>query len=142
MKIRRAIVIFSFAAAALALTAWFYINRPHRDIESETAQYNVTVDSILLEFQSDEAASFEKYFDQVIILEGTLKEVIRSENGVNTLVLYGIEGIGICELSLGNDVPSAQSSPSNIKVKGLVTGYDDLLGEVKLREGNVVKPGE
>lgn len=139
MRIRRVLIIFIFATALVALTAWLYINKPHRDIPGETARFSVTVDSILLEFQADEASGFDKYFDQVIILEGTLKEVIRSENGVITLVLYGIEGIGICELSIGEDLPPSIVTPSTLRVKGLVTGYDDLLGEVKLREGSIIK---
>ncbi|MCA6073568.1 OB-fold putative lipoprotein [Fulvivirga sedimenti] len=139
MKILRPIIILLFVGSAVALTAWFYVNKSHRDIESESALFSVSVDDILNEFRSDESGSLQKYFDKVVILEGTLEQVIQTQTGNRTVVLYGSSGIANCELSKGEEIPSSLSIPNQIHVKGLVTGYDDLLGEVKLREGSIIK---
>ncbi len=138
MKLLRPILILLLTGSAVALTAWFYVNKSHRNIEAETALYSVSVDTILTQFQQNESESFQKYFDQVIIVEGMLEQVIESENSVKTVILYGIKGITICELSMGESIPKDLSLPQPIRVKGLVTGFDDLLGEVKLREGSIV----
>ena len=114
-------VIMGLVVGAWAV--WYVFYKPHRDVGSETAKYELTSQALTEAFKSDTTA-FKKYVDQAILVSGPVTSV---------------EGN---HLALGNIICSMDSTQAAklgtikngdaVKVQGRLTTYNDLMEEISL----------
>ncbi|WP_411767022.1 OB-fold protein [Winogradskyella sp. A3E31] len=117
---------------ALIVGAYFlyrYINKDHRDISSEKAEFEISAVQIASEFQSEPLKAQNNYLNKTIIVSGKV-----SEFELNTLTL---DNTIFCDLKSGantNEIVIGET----ISIKGRCIGYDDLLGEIKLDQCSIL----
>ncbi len=131
-KIVRLIVV---AVLIGILFFYFQYNKPHRNIAEASVFMEVSVDDIYTEFVVDESEAYQKYHDKVVVLSGKVAFVDDSQEGQLTLLLEKPLGKANCQLSM-EEKPGfwKKKVGKNVKIKGLFVGFDDLIGEVQLKE--------
>jgi hypothetical protein len=124
----RKIIIF-IILILLAVLGYNYIYQDHRDIKTEKVDYAVSSSSISLEFSNNPSESESKYLNKTIVVSGNISEINENNLTLNEQVFCQfIEGIN-ASIKLN----------SEIKIKGRLIGYDDLLELVKLDQCNIIK---
>lgn len=110
--------------------SFFYIYKGHRDIESETADYVVTVNELEREFASNDSLAYIKYQDKTIELSAPVTSIDKAGNGI-----VMSEKIFV---TFKNRLPQNITSGKTLKIKGRFLGYDELLQEFKIDQSSVV----
>lgn len=118
--------VFFFIVILIA-SAYIYIQKPHRDISTETVEFSISSDALLKEFLVNEANASAKFLDNTIVVYGTL-----SENNNNFLVL---DNKIYCNFEIE---PPEISLNSTLTVKGRCIGFDVLLEQVKLDQCSIL----
>jgi hypothetical protein len=115
-KIFLGIIVFGLVAA---VAVYFYAMQPPAKIESKKVDFTGSSDRFLSEVKKD----FTAWQDKVVLLTGTITS--SDENGITlSHQIY-------CQFR--EDVDKTAIQPNQeIKLKGRVMGYDDLLEELKL----------
>ncbi len=118
---------------ALAIFYWAF-NKPHRDISSEKADFQIEAAALFSDFQMDEAAANAKYNDKVVEVSGTIFGVNPSDQGI-TMILEGeMEGVSCMMDSLYSAKNSQRilglASGETIRVKGRCVGLDLIQGVI------------
>jgi len=98
-----------------------------RDIENEASEFNVSASDVFDEFSSNSQMATSKYLNKAVEITGKVTNV-----GENVITL---DGKVSCQLQVSVQV----ILNSQLKIKGRVTGYDDLLEELKLDQCLVIK---
>ena len=98
-----------------------------RDIENEASEFNVSASDVFDEFSSNSQMATSKYLNKAVEITGKVTNV-----GENVITL---DGKVSCQLQVSEQVVLN----SQLKIKGRVTGYDDLLEELKLDQCLIVK---
>ncbi len=113
------------------VAAYFYVfHKPHRDVAGEDASYELKANELVSQYQNDQVAADNLYLDQVVAVRGKAVEVekdhIKLENGV-----YGtlLKTDALPDVQVGDEVV----------IKGRIVGYDDLFGEVRLDNVQVLE---
>lgn len=118
--------VFFFIIILIA-SAYIYIQKPHRDISTETVEFSISSDALLKEFLVNESNASAKFLDNTIVVYGTL-----SENNNNFLVL---DNKIYCNFEIE---PPEISLNSTLTVKGRCIGFDVLLEQVKLDQCSIL----
>jgi len=97
-KILIALLVVVVAAAGVGYYLW---NKPHVNLTNAKSDIAVDAKTLLEEYQLNEAASNEKYFDKVIAVKGNVTEVMNDEGTVKVSLETGdANGFVVrCELS-------------------------------------------
>jgi hypothetical protein len=98
-----------------------------RNIETETADYQVQAKDLLVEFNTDAATATKKYLNKTMEISGNVTALEKQQ-----LI---IESSIVCDFSNNSTARLGIHS----KIKGRLLGYDDLLGEIKLDQCLEVK---
>ena len=101
-------------------------NKPHQDLSSADAAYQVEAASLFSEFESDETGANEKYLNKIIEVKGTVQEVKATGDGGMILVLGNAGepfGVNCALLPEAKENASAIEKGATVKVKGICTGY-------------------
>ena len=98
-----------------------------RNIETETADYQVQAKDLLVEFNTDAATATKKYLNKTVEISGKVTALEKQQ-----LI---IENSIVCDFSKNSTARLGMPS----KIKGRLLGYDDLLGEIKLDQCLEVK---
>lgn len=114
----------------IGILSFFYIYKGHRDIESETADYIVTVNELEREFASNDSLAYIKYQDKTIELSARVTSIDKAGNGI-----VMSEKIFV---TFKNRLPQSITSGKTLKIKGRFLGYDELLQEFKIDQSSVV----
>ena len=125
-KVKIALVILVVAGAVAAAIGLSIFNKPHQDLASTDAAYQIEAASLFSEFESDEAGANEKYLNQVLEVKGTVQDIQSTGDGGMILVLGNAgDAFGVnCAL-----LPEAKANAASIekgavvKVRGICTGY-------------------
>lgn len=112
-----------------AIIGYNYIYQDHRDIESETAEYVISADEIALEFSNDATVAEQKFLNKTIEVSGTITEVNDSDMTLDDKVFGQFLNSSKRDVKLDTQV----------KIKGRVIGYDELLEQVKLDQCAIIK---
>lgn len=113
----------------VAFLGYNYIYQDHRDIKTEKEDYTVTSSFISLEFSNNLSESESKYLNKTIIVSGNISEINENNLTLNEQVF--------CQFKEG--INSSIKLNTEIKIKGRLIGYDDLLEKVKLDQCNIIK---
>ncbi len=113
----------------LGVIGYNYIYQDHRVIENEKAEFTMPSGEIAQLFSDNPDESKAKFLNKTIVVSGVLSKVEDSGLTLDDLVF--------CQLS-NSTLPHLENE-SEIKVKGRVIGYDDLLEQVKLDQCTILK---
>lgn len=98
-----------------------------RDLENEKSEFTVSAVAVFGEFAANSEMATTKYLNKAVEISG-------KATSVNGNVITLDEKVS-CQLLVAEKV----GLNSQIKIKGRVTGYDDLLEELKLDQCLIVK---
>lgn len=125
-KILIAIALFLL----IGISVYRYTYKGHRNIESETADYVVTVSGLEKEFTSNDSLAYLKYQDKTIELTAQVTTIDTTGNGI----VLG----GKIFATFKNRLPKDVTSGKMLKIKGRFLGYDELLQEFKIDQSSIV----
>ena len=98
-----------------------------RDLEKEKSEFNMSAVDIFADFSANAEMATIKYLNKAVEISGKV-------TSINENVITLDEKVS-CQLLVSEEV----LLNSQVKIKGRVTGYDDLLEELKLDQCLVVK---
>jgi hypothetical protein len=98
-----------------------------RNLEKEKSEFSVSAESIFGEFSANPETATTKYLNKAVEITGKVTNVTQN--------VITLDGKVSCQLQ----VPEQAVVNSQVKIKGRVTGYDDLLEELKLDQCLIVK---
>ena len=98
-----------------------------RDLEKEKSEFNMSAVDIFADFSANTEMATKKYLNKAVEISGKV-------TSINENVITLDEKVS-CQLLVSEEV----LLNSQVKIKGRVTGYDDLLEELKLDQCLVVK---
>lgn len=117
----------------IVLSVVYIYNKPHRDVTGESAAYELTLDELHNEFSKDEAAANTKYFNNVVVVSGTLTSLKETKDGRYNFVIETSGKTASGEIiDFEGDVKGLIGK--EVKIKGLFIGYENLLDEIQLSE--------
>lgn len=99
-----------------------YVYHSHKDIESTTSDFSISVSQLISEYTTNEAEANKKYLDKVISIKGKVSQV---DQATKLLVIDEKATL------IFNEFKNVQVGES-VTVKGRFLGYDELLEEIKL----------
>jgi len=129
MKRNTKIFLFSGVVLLIAFLAirYYVFYGGKRDIQSESTAFTVAAKDIAAEFAADVNNSNTKYLEKPVVISGTITAVEGTSAILDQLVN--------CNFS---DVKASFKVGEKATVKGRVVGFDDLLGEVKMDQCNLI----
>lgn len=138
---KRVFIISALAVCSFGLFfAYTMYNKQHFDVAAAATHLRTSIEAITEDFQSDELLAQEKYSERVVAISGRLQELSGSK-GHRVLVLKCRGITANCGLnSLHNTHLSKLSTGASLTIKGLIEGYDDLLGELQIDRCVQIKP--
>lgn len=136
------IALFVTGAVSAGLVYKFVINKPHTDFAKARPAYIVSASDLFNSFRSEREAAEQKYNGQVVLLNGKLDKIERSEGIVTGVFvfdqgMFGDEGVR-CTM-LPDHASSIENLPegSDVQLKGFLTGYNDT--DVILEQCSVIR---
>ncbi|MBK6936411.1 MAG: hypothetical protein IPH18_05660 [Chitinophagaceae bacterium] len=124
---------------------YFYkeYNRVHKDTAKLKPDYILKAADLVREFEANEQASYKKYQDKVILINGVIKQLEKDDKGFYSVVLGDTSSMSSvrCSIdSLHNKEAAEVQQGSTIAVKGICTGFnaDELLGSDVILTRSVV----
>jgi hypothetical protein len=131
------IVITIFLIGAV-LVYIFYYNKPHRDIQREAADFQLSAEEMVSEFMIDEVAAHRKFNDKVILISGKVNQVIDRREDFSIILVEGSGGLINCEINESyDDLMDKIELGATAHIKGLYIGYNDLLNEIQLKQCSI-----
>lgn len=119
--------------AAAAVYVYKEYNRTHKDTARLKPDFTIAATALLKEFESDEQSSNKKYWDKVIRVSGTIRDLVQDEKGFYSIVLGDSSSMSSVRCSVDSN-HSAEAAllrkGTGVTVKGICSGYnaDELLG--------------
>lgn len=98
-----------------------------RDLKKETSEFSVSATAIFGDFSANAEMATKKYLNKAVEITGKVTNI--TENVIT------LDGKVSCQLQVSEQV----NLDSQVKIKGRVTGYDDLLEELKLDQCLILK---
>ncbi len=126
---RKKILITTSLFLITGIAIYRYSYKNHRDIESETADYVVTVDGLEKEFSLNDSLATIKYQDKTIEVTAEITSIEPANRGV----VIGEKIFATFTDSLPKDIAINKI----LKIKGRFLGYDELLQEFKIDQSSV-----
>ena len=124
IKILLALVII----ITLGFLAYNYVmTSGARDLETEKSEFVVEGSKIIEEFTTNSEIATTKYLNKAVEISGKVTAIDKNVVTINETIS--------CQLKTENAV----TLNSNVVVKGRITGFDDLLEELKLDQCLIVK---
>jgi len=105
-----------------AIVGYNYIYQSHREIEKETAKFEISSEDLASSFSANSKDAEAKYLNATVLVSGNISEIANNNITLDEKVF--------CQFK--NDIETELTEKSSIKIKGRVIGYDDLLEQVKL----------
>lgn len=125
---RKKLLITIFIVIALSYIVYNYImTGGARDIQTDKSEFTTSATDVFSEFSNNSETATAKYLNKTVEISGKVTNV-----GENVITLD--EKVS-CQLQVAEKVTIG----SQVNIKGRVTGYDDLLEELKLDQCLIVK---
>jgi len=121
-------IIILVITVVVSIFGYNYIYQDHRDIESEQAEFTMTSSEINQLFSENSTSAEQKFLNKTIEVSGLI-------TGINSNDIT-IDDSVFCQFS--NNLETSLDKNENIKIKGRVIGYDDLLEQVKLDQCTII----
>lgn len=128
---KKKILITILLFIIIGISVYFYAYQDHRDINTETADYIVTVSGLEKDFASNDSLAYIKYQDKTIELTAQVSSIDTS----NKSIVLGEKIFATFKDSLPKDIVAGKT----LKIKGRFLGYDELLQEFKIDQSSIVR---
>jgi len=122
-------VVLVLGGAAAAGIGWWSMERPHRDVGAEAARHKMVPEELQMALAKGDSTAKE-YLDAVVELFG----VVNEDDGKRVVLEGGV--IAAWDTSRAH---RPLEEGELLRLKGRVTGYDDLFGEVRMDGLVIVK---
>lgn len=131
--IRYVVLPLLLVITAAAVYIYREYNRTHKDTARLKPDFTVAAPALLQEFESDEQSSNRKYWDKVISVSGTIRDLLKDEKGFYSIVLGDSSSMSSvrCSVDSNHSGEAARlKKGEGVTVKGICSGYnaDELLG--------------
>lgn len=121
-------------------------NTPHRDINSEAADFTLTAAEAASEFEKGAAEAEKKYTEKVVEFSGQVNKVVPGDS-ITSLMIAGNEAYGVlCEmLPEENERAAKVKKGDQVKVKAFYKGYMEgepdfgMAGDILFKKGVIVE---
>ena len=137
---KRGLIFLGITVVALiAIFGLYQHNKPHKNIASSAADYELSAEDLCKEFEKDIEIASQKYADKIVTFSGIISNVQQNQNGGYNILLKGQTGSINCEID-----PAIKLNTENlvenasVKIKGLCIGYDDLLQELQFKKCSII----
>ena len=127
MKYKWFFVLIIIMLVAVVL-AYNYIYPGHRNIKTEQAQFHLSSKKLIDEFISNANKAEKKFLNKTIEINGNITEI-----NSNTLIL---DNSVFCQFT--KSISPNTKVNTFITIKGRCIGFDDLIGEIKLDQCNLI----
>ncbi len=124
---RKWIIILVIVIVA-AIFGYNYVYQDHRDIESERAEFTMSSSEINQLFSKNSVAAEQKFLNKTIEVSGLITDINSNDITIDDKIF--------CQFS--DNLEASTDKNENIKIKGRVIGYDDLLEQVKLDQCTII----
>jgi hypothetical protein len=132
------LIVITIGLIGAVLVYIFYYNKPHRDIQREAADFELSADEIVSEFMIDEVAAHQKFNDKVILISGKINQIIDRRDDFSIILIEGSGGLINCEINESyDDLMNKVEVGGVANIKGLYIGYNDLLNEIQLKQCSI-----
>ena len=121
-------IVFLIILITAAIIGYTYIYQDHRTIENEKVEFVVSSQEIASQFSENVTTSEQKYLNKTIEISGLITEI-----SINNITL---DDKVFCQFSEATTI--SVKNKSQIKIKGRVIGYDDLLEQIKLDQCTII----
>ena len=121
---RKKIIIAVTVLLILAIAAYNYMYKSHRDISTETVSYSASVKEVYTAFQQNDSLANAKYLDKTIEIYGKITNIDLS----NKIITVDKKLLA----RFTNSIPNTLQLQNSIALKGRVVGFDDLLEEIQM----------
>jgi hypothetical protein len=111
----------------VAFLGYQYIYQDHRNIENETAVFNLSAQNITNEFEINPSDAEAKYLNKTIVIKGIITSLGQNQITVNNKVF--------CQLTSSTLILKINQK---VTLKGRFIGYDNLLEEIKLDQCHII----
>lgn len=128
-----AIFLGGLIVIAALSAGWFLYNKPHRRVATEKPAYMLNASQLFTEFEEDEPSAHSRYNEQVIEISGNLGKVAQNTEGTAVALIRTDLGFINCEMTESYDDLLTLEIGQPVSIKGLYIGFDDLLGEIQLK---------
>lgn len=127
------IALILIAGAGGGYYAYKEYNRKQKDTADLKADFTASAVALLEEFQKDEKAANTKYNGKVLKVDGLVKDLIRDDKGLYTVVLGDTASMSSVRFSMDsihNAAAASLQKGGKTTLKGICTGYnaDEMLG--------------
>ena len=113
----------------VAVILYNYIYQDHRNISSELPSAILTSDEVVVRFKQDLSGAEKEFLDKTIIIKGSVSELNTNDLTLDNNVFCNF----IEEISTTIEVSN------NLKIKGRILGYDELLEIIKLDQCSIIE---
>jgi hypothetical protein len=121
---KKKLFVGTFIFLIVGLIGFLFAYRGHRDIASEKADFELTVNQIQSAFNQNDSLSNKKYLDRTLVIYGKITNIdLLSNSIVIDEKLYA---------TFKDKLPVNFKLQEIVRIKGRFIGYDDLLEEFKL----------
>ena len=121
---KKKIIITLGILLVLAFVGYKYVYKSHRDIATETVSYSVAVQDVHAAFLKNDSLANAKYLDKTIVIYGKITDIDLS----NKIITVDEKLLA----TFNKKLPPNLKLQQNIKIKGRLIGFDDLLEELKM----------
>lgn len=143
MSLIKKLMIAGLIMAVIGGGIVFYLfNMPHRDVQSEKAFAELTVQELMDEYSKDANAAVNKYMDEegeskVLVISGTVDNVVQDGKGqsVVRLVQEGAAvGVNCTFLESATEKALALKKGDQVKIKGFITSFGEYDEDLDLAD--------
>ena len=113
----------------VAVVFYNYVYQDHRNISAELPSATLTSDEVVLRFKQDLSAAEEDFLDKTIIVKGSVSELNTNDLTLDNMVFC----------NFNEEISTTIKISQNLKIKGRILGYDELLEIIKLDQCLIVK---
>ncbi|MCX6256991.1 MAG: hypothetical protein NTW49_03700 [Bacteroidia bacterium] len=146
MKLAWKIVLIIIAAGIIIgfSIVYYMYHKPHRDIAGAKADFTMVAADLVKQYVNDQKSCNAKYLDKVIIVTGKIADLSHNGNIGLTIVLENqMEGIN-CAMDTkyfneNKTMLNSLANGSEVKIKGICSGFDDTFQCVGLDKCTIVK---
>lgn len=128
---KKKILIAILLSLIIGISIYFYTYQNHRDIDTETADYVVTISGLEKDFTSNDSLAYIKYQDKTIELTAQVTSIDTANRGI----VLREKIFATFKDSLPKDIVSGKT----LKIKGRFLGYDELLQEFKIDQSSIAR---
>lgn len=145
-KIRIVIAVLAVAGGIGAFVAYRMWNTPHRDINSEPADFKSEVTALATEFAAGAPAAEKKYSNKVVELSGVVEKNTPGDS-LTSIALKGNEAYGLLVEMLPEQKDLATKAPvgKSVKIKAFYQGFMEgevdfgMPGDILFKKGVIVE---